>query len=320
MIMQIKAEGIGPGLKFETELGRLTLLVGPNGAGKSSRVNALMLARWGFIPGESKKNGEILAAHSSGDEFRVEIKAGNQMFGRRWKRSKDAVSQDMQVDWKRKRETEYLTAINDVKIFDLAAFLQLSAQGKTDLIFSLFPPKGDRRKLDKDLEEAKTTRNTDQARLRVLESTAERLAKSRAESELPAGNIAEIASEIEALVKQQAEAQRQLEEARKERSRVEWQTRVDAERKKDAEKLEKWQAENKAPESADASPVPTPVQMTISAGSFPAATPPQAATPCVDAKAILEHVMAAMARTGCDACTARMMIRSALKKMEAVNG
>lgn len=222
LITQVNAENIKEGLSFRQSLSRLTLFVGPNGSGKSARAEALMLALLGYIPEVAKKNGEILDTYGNGEKLIVGFKTDdNTDFLRRFARKPDGtVSQNVMLDHRGVSKEEYAKAMASIKIFDLRAFLKLSEQAQIDLIFGLFPPAGDVKSLNKQIEEQKKKRDKLQSGIRTLEETSKRLKTSRAAIELPSGTLVELTAAIEEHEKQLAGARAELEAARIEEARA----------------------------------------------------------------------------------------------------
>ena len=247
MITKVSAKGF-KGLDFDDELQALNVYIGPNGIGKSARSEALLLAVLGYIPGGPKKNEAILDAYGN-EKLYVGVEVGGKSFTRRFMRSSSGkVSQTFTIN-KAKVSKEHFVGMlvesGNPKVLDLSTFTDASDQKKIDTIFSLFPPAGDVGALDETIDAAKEKLSGLQNNIGAAEKAMQRLARARAEIQLPSGTQAEISSQIESIQKSLEVAQKQLEEARiakvkedaEEKAKKEAQEQAQAQYKKNEEKV-----------------------------------------------------------------------------------
>lgn len=312
MIASVQAHNF-KGATFTAPLGGLTLAVGPNGAGKSSRSQAAQLAILGYVPGVARRNGDIMDAFHDGQgkDLRagVTLDSGHKI-ERRFTRSSrtGTVSQEIYSGGIKVRPDEFARALTDVRVVDLSAFLGLSDAKKIDEIFRLFPPEGNVQGLVEKIEKQAKLVNSLESKERDAMNAVATILAQRSKIALPAGSMADKQNEIDRAEADLKQARAELEAERIEAARVEEQAKV---------------------EQAARPPEPAPVQHGIDGGprqGTPAAgakvAPSSPAT--VNVQTVLQDVLAAMDRAGCDVCAAKMVIKRELAKarqgqpMEAV--
>jgi len=188
------------GLEFSQDLTEKNLFIGPNGIGKSGRSQALILAILGYIPGSNKKPGGIMDNFATDDTMIVGFVKDNIPFERSFIRSsRSTVSQKYRVNKRKVDKNEFakeLALAGDPKIIDLGEFIDLSDQGKIDMIFDLFPPGEDVNLLEDDIDKVKTAKNKLHEDIRVNEKTIKKLMESRAELKMPPGTLSETQNDI----------------------------------------------------------------------------------------------------------------------------
>lgn len=197
------------GLNFEQALDSKTIICGPNGSGKSARSMALVLTALGYMPGSDKKNAAILAAFGY-EKMNVGIEIDGVEFKRQWSMSaKGSVSQTYMAGGKRAKKDVFIAAMGKAgvpAVFDLGAFMDLSDQKKIDYLFDLFPPGGDVEKLQTEIETSQETLNTKRAEMKASEAVISRTEENRSEIELPAGTLAKVSADLQAVKSQLADA------------------------------------------------------------------------------------------------------------------
>ena len=352
MISSVSCKNL-KGLEFTTTLSKLTILVGPNGIGKTARSDALQLTLLGYHPKAGKKNADIYGAFGDGTNplYVGATLSDNTHLLRRYTYKKGSVAQDYMVDRKKATRDQFVIAAAKHRILDLAAFMELSDQKKTDLLFALFPPDGDIRDLDTKIEALKEKQNKTEEKARTLGSTIERLLGAKAQIELPSGTQAETRTQIAKLEGELSTARQELEAARIERARVEAEekAKADADAKAEADKakwredmrreMEKERAEKEAAPTIVSDPVPQDIpRQAVSMRPEPAATAPlsmatakvfvdeisslmpasqpavhRVNTQCADS---IQAILASLERTGCTACAARLVCKRELKKFQ----
>ena len=313
------------GLNFETELKKLNLFIGENGAGKSARSDALFLTRIGFIPGHSKKNGDIFNDYSGSGKEQMSVGFATEKyeFERIYIRKRNgSVTEKFTVNGSadQSKEDFALYMKQSPAIFDLEAFLSLSDQKQIDMIFALFPPAGDPGKLTAQIEKKTEELNRKRKSLTDIEGVISRMTRGRAEIKLPAGNLSGVKAEIAALKESLTTARKELAEA--ERKQIEADAKVKAEADAKAE------AERKAK-------LPEPIQMDAGPLHMALASMPDPLEPArrqaecslmsrtdragitrlpLTAAASIVRILDALTHAGCDMCAAAMVARSELKK------
>ena len=295
------------GLTFNDQLGRFTLLVGPNGSGKSARTQAITLAVMGYIPGGAKQNAEILGAYGTRDTMVVGIDTG-MLFERGFVRSASgSVAQGYKVGGEKKNEAGFMTALalnGNPKIVDVSLFMGLSDQKKVDAIFSLYPPAGDIRGIQADIDSAKAQISVLTAKKKSSEESAARLKASR--PDVPPGSLAETTAKIAGFITQLEEAQGALVKAKVKAAEEAATKRAEEEA---ARKAEKAPEPEKAPPAVQAAPAAQPA---------PAVQEPTRRPPPFCVIAAVEEIIKTMDRAGCQACAAKLMANSIIKKLREV--
>jgi len=216
MITKVIAEGF-KGLSFETPLTQHTLFIGPNGSGKSARTQAIQLAVKGHVHGGPKTNAEILDTYGNGTEMIVEIEVGAYLFGRRFFRGKNGVSQDYRVNGKKSAKDFFVSTMAEAgrpRVIDISAFMGMSDQKKIDVLFDLYPPGADIQKIDLDIEKKKESINTLKAKIKASEAAANRLLESKNALVLPSSTLADVQAEIKKIDGELEIVQAELQNAR----------------------------------------------------------------------------------------------------------
>ena len=218
MITHIKTKGF-KGFDINEDVFPKTIYYGKNTAGKSARAAAIALTILGFIPfvaKTSKNNAEILNDFGCGDTLTTSVICNEIEFERHFSRSeKGTVSQRLRVDKKKYSAQDFaleLYRAGNPKIIDVPDFMSMSDQKKINVLFSLYPPAADLKKLDNKIDKVKKTVNELQGHERTSTAVIQRLTKSKGEIEIPGGTMAEIKTGIEALTMQVKEAQDNLKE------------------------------------------------------------------------------------------------------------
>ncbi len=322
MITQIIAKDL-KGLSFIQDLGSHTLFLGPNGSGKSARSQALILALLGYIPGGGKQNADILDSYGSSDKLVVGVKIDDQLFERGFVRKDNKVSQGFKVNGKGVRETEFSKALGMAGApvaIDINAFMALSDAKKIDVFMDLYPPESDLSKIVMDIEEKKAKINSLTARAKELEGAAARLTTARANMQLPIGTLADVQAQIKETEDKLAKARQDLKDSEIEEAKI----KAAAEEKEKAAK----QAELNLQKQEQAPPAAiTPVQAIVE----PVSTRPslndkeffsmespmgKTVTEIMETRATasIQAILDALNKSGCAACTARLVAMRELKK------
>jgi exonuclease SbcC len=235
MITQIKAIDF-KGLEFTQDLKDKNLIIGDNGTGKSARIQALLITAMGYVPGIDKINRSILEAFGKGDQFYAGCMIKNTTFIRQFKRDKKgAVSQNYMVDTRKVAKDKFIgtmSKMGGIAVFDLTSFMDLSDQGKINLIFDLFPPAGDIEKLNDQIKANTYKLNSAYADVRDTEKFIGKISTARAEINLPAGTLAEVSAEIKSTQNELDKARDDLKKAQIELAEQQAKERSDAEAKK----------------------------------------------------------------------------------------
>jgi len=325
MFTKIQAKNF-KGLSFEQPLARLNLFIGMNGSGKSARSGALLLARFGFIPGNGgKKNSDIFQAYSGSGANQITVgfstDKGGVLERHFLNRSTGTVSQKYSINgtYNRSAEDFAMAMANVPKVFDLSEFMALSDQKKIDLIFELFPPAGgDPVALSIKIGEKEATLNRKREELRGAEKIVQKLTSSKAEIQLPAGNLSLTKSRIEGLNNALKTAKAELAEAQK--AEIEAQAKIKAEADAKAETEKRiLEATAKAKMEAAIKPQPEPPS--------PIETARQKAEQSLmqkndragighmpTAAGSIQRILDTLAGAGCDVCAAVMVAKAELKK------
>lgn len=315
------------GGNFEQPLARLNLLVGANGTGKSARIQALMLAVMGYIPGGAKKNQEIIDTYGSAWAMNVGVEIVNEsgiaLLSRGFVRSEaGAVSQKYTIDGAKAKEVDFQKALamhGDPKIIDVSAFMDLSDQKKIDAIFALYPPAGNVNDIQNKIDALKEKLSVLTEKKTSCEVAAKRLISSK--PTLPPGSLAEITGKIAEIEQQLTESREALSTAKAaEAARV---AKEKAEKKAadDIKMLEeKHEKENKKAQLPEKGPMEKLVDEKFGTEQAPK-------YPCGDAESLLrmpgrtapwvgsiQMIIDTMGKTGCNACAARLVAVRELKK------
>jgi len=234
------------GASFKQPLSERTLFVGPNGIGKTLRAQALTLAVNGYIPGTSKLNRDIHAAYATAAKMAVGFELGGIQFERIFQAAGEKVSCLYRIDGAKYSAKDFqveMAKAGDPQICDLTAFLGLSDPKKIEEIFKSYPPSGNLKGIESEVHRAKEKINIYNREIQSNERSIERLSKSRASLELPAGTLPELQARIGSLEKDLAEAQ---EEERRQRDELQREREAEERRA-----VEKRQAELKAKRDAE---------------------------------------------------------------------
>lgn len=244
MITQITGTNI-KGLSFVQDLDKTTLFIGPNGAGKSARIQALILALMGYIPGAGKQNAEILDNYGDGKEMAVGVSIEGVLFQRKYSRSGDSVSQSYGVGGKKKTKEIFSQSMGEAGrpvAIDIGAFMDLSDQKKIDAVMDLYPPDTDISKIVAEIEAEKTKINTLTAKAKSTEDAAARLTAARATMQMPVGTLADVFSQIQKTEASLSRARQDLKdaeiEAAKEKAAAEEKARAEKDLETEKQKAE----------------------------------------------------------------------------------
>ena len=191
------------------DIGPKMIYTGENTAGKTKRSKAIILTILGFIPSPGKTikiSSDILDTLGNGQEMSTAITCGGDVFERSFKRGKKGdVKQKFKRNGKTRAKTAFMIELSkagDPRVVDLDQFLSLSENGKIDALFELYPPDGDLSTINNDIERSKAeiSRLTDEKD--EANNTIKALVKSKNDTELPAGSLAETQEEIKTLLNQ----------------------------------------------------------------------------------------------------------------------
>lgn len=206
MITHIKTKGF-KGLDLNGDLAKKTIFTGPNTAGKSARAAAIAFALMGFIPFAAKTNkkaSDLLDDYGNGESMLSEVTCGGVLFERRlWRKENGSVSTKLRIDKKGASKSEFAVALDragDPRIIDLNEFIGMSDPKKIETLFKLYPPKGDLKNLDSDIEKSKKRISVLNDSIRNSTGAINNLTKSKTDIELPAGSLAETQKEINDLL------------------------------------------------------------------------------------------------------------------------
>ena len=210
------------GFDININLERLNLLIGPNGSGKSAISGAIILTQLGFIPGHSKANADIFNAYAPGDDINI-IGTGfhldsGESFDRMFVKTESGqVSQKFLLSLLECAKKDFDAGMAKApKVFDLHNFKQLSDQKKLDLIFKLYPPVGDPKKIANEIGMKEKEKNKVLDGIRKHKMLIANLTESKSKMNLPPGTLASIKTQIEELESQKESAQDQLATAKSE--------------------------------------------------------------------------------------------------------
>ncbi len=251
MITKIAGTGM-KGLDFVQELGKYTIFIGPNGSGKSARTDALQLAVNGFVPGVDKKNPDILKAFGTDDSLIVGVETEGHILERHYKTNqKGTVTQIYKNETGALTKNEFIVALTNAgnpRVLNLRAFMELSDAKKIDMIFKLYPPQGDVRKLTDAIEKCKDKKNVLFDRKNTAEKVAAKLIADRAQLKLPAGTLAETTNEIDKINAELNLANQHLQRLEKQEAADEATKQAEEKAQREAE--EKLEAEIQEKEAA----------------------------------------------------------------------
>lgn len=331
MITRIYAQGF-KGIDFSMPLTARTVITGRVGSGKSARALALALLVTGNLPGTgvARKAGDMMDAVCSGDSMMVGIELDSGLtLERAFKRGKTGtVKSEYRMDGSTVLKDRFGVVLEreGINVVDIPGFLAMSDAKKVDELFRLFPPKGDVRGLTKKITDAKESLSAIEGDIKALEASASSLAKSIAESALPAGTLPETQAEI---VRVQNEHQAARDEMIREQERAAQQKReAEAEEKRKSAEIVDNQTEKQPENNAHQATVTT---RTESLG-LPIAENQRQNAPTAhvcncggkckteavdDGVAALERILSALERAGCEGCAAKMVLKRELKAMKA---
>lgn len=332
------------GLEFAQPLSEKTIFVGPNGSGKTARIQALILAAIGYIPGgSSKTNAEILNTYSDADKLFVSFKLDKTELVRRFARNpkNGSVSQDFAKDGRKINKDGFLQAMSKAgipNILDLPEFMSMSDQKKINCIFELFPPSDDIQDLDEQIQDLDEKVRAKQSDIRDNERLISKLTEAKTAIELPPGTLAELKNQIEGAKAQYKETSKKLENARIEKAQAEAAAKAKKEAEEKAEeeknKIEKGVAEKanaaieakiKAAQQPRESPEPEKTTQQI-----PISPEAQAAEDRLKSRAkrlgqgefkpdplqSIQLIIDTINKVGCQACTAIIVAKLELKKYQ----
>ena len=329
MITKVTGQGF-KGQTFEQKIGQKTLFIGANGKGKSAISNALQLAVMGYVPSEKpkKQNKDIVDAFAGNrKKMEVGVQIGKSNLSRIFsKSSKGAGKQIYKVGTGKYSQDDFAKAMasaGDPRPIDLSVFMALSDQKKIDEIFRLFPPDGDIKNIDGEVESAKDEINNIAANIRGLEKTAVRLAASKQKIELPAGTLAEVKkiierTEAEYRLTKKNIAHFEMEQAKadavaEEKKRAEDEAREKAEAQK--QKAAPQQADEAKPKETEQSTVPE--KETDLKDCVPHTATKQGWNLAPSPTDSIQTIINAMERAGCTACAALLIAKRELRKFTA---
>lgn len=224
MITHIRTVGF-KGFDLDEDIPQKVIYTGKNKSGKSTRAGAIAIALYGYIPFSTagKRPGDILDSFGDGKSLVSVVKIGGKEFGRKFSRNeKGVVSMVMQHEGKRTSKENFavlLSKSGGPKIADVAAFMDQSETKKIDDLFDLFP-NPELATIDNEIENAKADVSHWKDKKAGAEATIQRLTKSKESYQLPAGNIAEIQSEINSTETKIVELEEQIKQAEIEEAEI----------------------------------------------------------------------------------------------------
>jgi len=316
---------------FEQPLSRLNLIIGPNGIGKSARSHAISLLFQGYITGIPKTNPAIHAACAPVGTEKIFIQAtaeNKTEFLKRYAKdpASGAVSCDTMINGRKATASVYASEVEragGMAVMDLTAFMALSDKKKIDEIFALFPPERGLKDLESKLEQAKSSLNQAQSRMRDNEKLAARLSQSKSSIDRPVGTLAEIKAQLEeteAELKVALNDLRQTEiEQAKETAAEQAKQKAEANAQMEIEnaKNQEWLAASVAAEArAEAEKQKKIAQAETRLRKFAESQgrsidpPPPGPDPLESLKTILDVLQ----RSGCAACAAILAVKREMKK------
>jgi hypothetical protein len=315
MITKVSADGIKGLPKFEQPLSRLNLLTGQNGVGKTARADALTLAVLGYIPGSAKKNNEILSTYGAGDKLHVAFETEDRThFYRRFCREGDSVSQNLMLNRKKANAKEFAAAMAGVKVFDLKAFMDLSDRAKIDWISALFPPSENLAAIDEQIESQKAKQNSLTAKIRALDDMKARLNSARAEINLPAGTLAEVAGQIREMEERHHATQKHLEQVRIEAARAEAEVKAKTELREEVKAEVKAEVQSEVWQQQQTQQQTVQEQLQQTRTNFDNSKQIARERGSFEFYESLKAILATMQRTDCDACAAALVCKREIRK------
>lgn len=307
MITKIIATGM-KGLSFEQSLSKHTIIIGDNGSGKSARSETLQLVVNGFVPGVDRTNPDILDAFGTNGKLKVAIQINGEVLERAFKMgSKGSVKQTYKDRTGNVSKNDFIASLataGNHKVLDLQAFLDMSDSKKIDMIFRLYPPKGDINKLNDQIEKRKEKLSLLRGKMHTAEKLAQKLIVDRTQLELPAGTLAEITVDIDRTKAELRLANQHLkkleieEAAAKAKKEAEDKAKADTEAKAEADR-KKAKAEAKTSPSPETEKRPT--ERNVSGFSGGRTVVPEALVTPHPGRAI-KAIIEAIQSVGCDAC------------------
>jgi energy-coupling factor transporter ATP-binding protein EcfA2 len=317
MITAVLGQNI-KGDSFSQDLGEKTIFLGPNGSGKSARMQAVVLALMGYIPGGKKTNADILGNYGSSDSMAVGVAVKQVSFARQFKRDGKTVSQKYSVAKKPCSEEDFhkmLGELGSPVAIDIGAFMGLSDQKKIDAICSLYPPGDDIdiAKTIEDIDASKAKVNNLTAKAKSTEDAAARLTTAKAEIKLPAGTLMDVAAKITEHEETLIRLRQDLKDLELEEARVEAEAKV---KKEAAEEKEKAKIEEPKPETSALRPVSEIPASGARLSFFPDPVQPHSEPAAVNLTASIKAILEALTGAGCSACAARLVCVRELRKIE----
>lgn len=335
MITAVTAKGF-KGQDFDQPLGPRTLIFGPNGAGKSTRTQALILAATGKVPGVAGTNPAIMSAfaEAGSDKLRVGYRLDNgKHFERAWVlTAKGTVSQAYYVDGRKKAKTDFERMAYDSglpRIIDIAAFIALSDEKKVKHLFDLYPPDGDVAEIGQRIQDLAEDINALRRKNQDESRAAATARKVLAETELPAGTLAETRDAIARREDELAQVQDELAQAKADEAARKAKAEAEAEAEKKAEELrlrtEKERAEaerNQLAKAAEPEPKapadggrPPLFQQRDHAQAAPSADDADAVR--AEAYTAITSIIDTLKGAGCGACAAKIVALKERRKFAA---
>lgn len=203
MIQAIHAQDF-KGLTFDQPLQGKNLIIGPNRIGKSARLQALSLCLLGYVPcidKPKKQNAEIMQAFATKDAMIVGVSANDHKYERRFVRSKKTgtVSQKFRIDggsWTLPKSQFDGAIYNIPKPLDLSVFMSMSDPKKIDYLYKLYPPKGELKDLESDIEKCEEDLKAKQAELTSAKNLCVSIEQTLSGIDLPPGSLEELELEL----------------------------------------------------------------------------------------------------------------------------
>ncbi|EMG36586.1 hypothetical protein PCS_02598 [Desulfocurvibacter africanus PCS] len=303
MITRVTGKNL-KGQTFEQALAKRTLLVGPNGSGKTSRTLAALLAILGYMPGANKTPAGVFEtfAGQGASELFAGIEVDGKLLERGFRRQGSGTTTKLfKIDRMTAKADEFAASLAraDVSVVDLADFTAASDAKKIDWLFKLYSKGGNLAALDQQIEDKDALVKALDRKAREAEGTVSRLVAAKASVQLPAGTLAEKRAQI-------ADREAQLEAARKALREAEIETARQEER-------EKAQA---TPEPAQTAQGDLLDESLHKVGEFMRENMQPAVAPVLDPVASLHRIQDAMAKAGCSACAAGLVLKGELRRIQ----